>query len=510
MKNVVPHTSDRMAKPIQVELPNGQIIQSTHTAELNLPALPKSARKIYIFRDLTCNTLLSVGVLCDAGLIAKFTADDVKFYYGPHIVLQGKRNNITKLWDLNISAEAQPNIPPGLGLAAMTIQFQTARQAITWYHACFGYPVKSTFHNATKASWIPIPGLTAKAIRSHCPRPIPTSKGHLNQQRPYVKPDQRTKLALDTKPRIITSTWECTRRIHTDGTGRFPIKSMSGNQYMMIFFEEDGNYIHVEATTDRTTGSTIQAYSNALALFSKRHGKQKIARLDNETSGKLEAYLSKEHQMELEFVPPGTHRALKAERAIETWKEHFISILAGTDPEFPMQVWDELIVQGEATLNMMRPSNVNPTISAWEHMNGPYNFDRHPLAPAGIKVAVHEKPNERGTWAAHATIGFYLGPAMQHHRCYRVWIPSLNSKRITDTVDWHPTTTMLPPRPDTELEHASLDLPNESSLPIAFPASKSKEVNTKDCSTQTDADPVPVVKRVPKTSTRGIPQTKDK
>ena len=196
---------------------------------------------------------------------------------------------------------------------------------------------------------------------------------------------------------------------------------MSGNQYMMIFFEEDGNYIHVEATTDRTTGSTIQAYSNALALFSKRHGKQKIARLDNETSGKLEAYLSKEHQMELEFVPPGTHRALKAERAIETWKEHFISILAGTDPEFPMQVWDELIVQGEATLNMMRPSNVNPTISAWEHMNGPYNFDRHPLAPAGIKVAVHEKPNERGTWAAHATIGFYLGPAMQHHRCYRVF-----------------------------------------------------------------------------------------
>ena len=35
--------------------------------------------------------------------------------------------------------------------------------------------------------------------------------------------------------------------------------------------------------------------------------------------------------MELEFVPPGTHRALKAERAIETWKYHFISILAGTD-----------------------------------------------------------------------------------------------------------------------------------------------------------------------------------
>ena len=350
--NHIAHSDDPTAQPIKVELPNGQIIQSTHIAELNLPTLPKAARKVYIFRDLTCDTLLSVGVLCDAGLVAILTSEDVKFYHGPHLVLQGKRNKVTKLWDLNISPDAQPNVPPGLGIAAATIQFQTQRQAITWYHACFGYPVMSSFHNATKANWIPIPGLTAKAIRSHCPRPMATSKGHFNQQRPFIKPDQRTKLAIDTKPHIITTMLECTKRIHTDGTGRFPIKSMSGNQYMIIFYEEDGNYIHIEVIGDRTASAAIQAYSNALTLFNKKHGKRKIARLDNETSGKLETYLIAEHQLELEFVPPGTHRALKAERAIETWKEHFISILAGTDPEFPMQVWDELVIQGEATLNM--------------------------------------------------------------------------------------------------------------------------------------------------------------
>ena len=494
MVNIIAHKDDPKTKPISVELPNGQIIESTHTAELNLPTLPEAARKAHVFRDLQCDTLLSVGVLCDAGLVATLTAEDVKFYYGPHIVLQGKRNKVTKLWDLNISPDAQPNIPPGLGLAATTIQFQTKSQAVTWYHACFGYPVKTTFHSAVQAHWIPVPGLTAKAVRSYCPRPLPTSKGHLNQQRPYVKMDQRVKLALDSKSRIISSLWECTQRIHSDGTGRFPVRSNSGNQHMIIFYDEDSNYIHVETTPDRSAGSAVQAYKNALELFNKKHGKRKIARLDNETSGKLETYLTVEHHLDLEFVPPGTHRALKAERAIETWKEHYISTLAGTDPEFPLQIWDELVEQSELTLNSLRSSNVNPAISAWEYMHGPYNFEKHPLAPAGIKVAVHEKPHERSTWAAHATIGFYLGPALHHHRCYRVWIPTLNSKRVTDTVDWHPTTTMLPLRPDTPVVMNSS--PAKGDLPTHVPAVPVRQTTTSECGTQTDEPYAPEVKRV--------------
>jgi hypothetical protein len=215
MVNIVPHTADPTSKPIRVELPNGQIIQSTHTA---LPTLPQAARKAHIFRDLQCDTLISVGVLCDAGLVATFTADDVTFYYGPHIVLQGKRNKVTQLWDLNISPDAQPNVPPGLGLAATTIQFQTTSQAIAWFHACFGYPVKTTFHTTTKNNWKPIPRLTAKAIRSHCPISIPSSKGHLNQQQLYIKLDQPVKLVIDSKCRIISSIWKCTGRIHSDGT----------------------------------------------------------------------------------------------------------------------------------------------------------------------------------------------------------------------------------------------------------------------------------------------------
>ena len=61
---------------ISVALPNGDIITSTHTATLNLPSLPLSARAAHVFPGLT-GSLLSIGLLTDAGLTAVYTADAV-------------------------------------------------------------------------------------------------------------------------------------------------------------------------------------------------------------------------------------------------------------------------------------------------------------------------------------------------------------------------------------------------------------------------------------------------
>ena len=61
---------------ISVALPNGQIIISTHTATLNLPTLPLSARAAHIFPSLQ-GSLLSIGMLTDAGLTAIYTSDAV-------------------------------------------------------------------------------------------------------------------------------------------------------------------------------------------------------------------------------------------------------------------------------------------------------------------------------------------------------------------------------------------------------------------------------------------------
>ena len=43
-----------------------------------------------------------------------------------------------------------------------------------------------------------------------------------------------------------------------------------------------------------------------------------------------------------QLVPPNVHRRNIAERAMRTFKAHFLEILSGVDPEFPKFMWDNL------------------------------------------------------------------------------------------------------------------------------------------------------------------------
>jgi hypothetical protein len=48
--------------------------------------------------------------------------------------------------------------------------------------------------------------------------------------------------------------------MHTDQTGRFPANSSSGNKYIMVLAEVDGNYIDGEPMKDQTEGSMIKTF----------------------------------------------------------------------------------------------------------------------------------------------------------------------------------------------------------------------------------------------------------
>jgi len=48
--------------------------------------------------------------------------------------------------------------------------------------------------------------------------------------------------------------------MHTDQTGRFLANSSSGNKYIMVLVEIDGNYIDGEPMKDRSEGSMIKTY----------------------------------------------------------------------------------------------------------------------------------------------------------------------------------------------------------------------------------------------------------
>ena len=79
----------------------------------------------------------------------------------------------------------------------------------------------------------------------------------------------------------------------------------------------------------------------------------KTHRLDNEASTAYKECI-RNNGMTHELVPPDNHRSNLAERAIQTFKHHFISILSGVDDKFPLSLWCALLEQTELIVNLLR------------------------------------------------------------------------------------------------------------------------------------------------------------
>jgi hypothetical protein len=109
-----------------------------------------------------------------------------------------------------------------------------------------------------------------------------------------------------------------------------------------------------------------------------------------------------------------------------------------------MHLWDIFLPQAVITLNMLRNSRINPKRSAATHIFGQYDLNRAPMAPPGKRIIAHETPNRRSTWAPHGLDGWYLGPTLEHYRCYTVHITKTWGHRIVETVDFFPEKITLP------------------------------------------------------------------
>jgi hypothetical protein len=172
----------------------------------------------------------------------------------------------------------------------------------------------------------------------------------------------------------------------------------------------------------------------------------------------LKSYL---HQQDITFqvVPPYSHRRNSAERAIRSFKDHLIARRCSTEKSFPMHLWDRLLPQAVMTLNMLTTSRINPKLSAATHIFGQYYFNRAPMAPPGTRIIAHETPRRRRTWAPHVQDGWYIGPALEHYRCYTVYITKTRSNRIVETGDYFPEKITLPlPSSHDLVTQAAVDL----------------------------------------------------
>ena len=206
----------------------------------------------------------------------------------------------------------------------------------------------------------------------------------------------------------------------------------------------------MELLKSRTGPEIVRAHKSLFARLRKSGNQPKLHRLDNEASKALRDHLKHNQQVDYQLAPPHIHRRNAAERAIRTFKNHFIAGLCTCDPDFPLRLWDRLIPQAEISFNLLRNSRVHPQLSAYQHMWGNFDYNRTPLAPPGTKVVLHEKPSQRGTWAPHGLDGWYVGPAMDHYRCYQVYVPTTRALRIVDTIEYFPIRYISrTPRPPT-------------------------------------------------------------
>ena len=102
------------------------------------------------------------------------------------------------------------------------------------------------------------------------------------------------------------------------------------------------------------------------------------------------------------------------------------------------------------TLNMLQECGFNPELSAYEALEGSFNFITTPLAPIGCKIIAHETPEKHKTWSPHGVDGFYLGPIMEHYRCHWIYGPKTCSERIIGAVEFQPQICETPVMSNTE------------------------------------------------------------
>ena len=261
----LPHPIVPSTNPISVTVPNGQTMLSTHTTLLDIPKLPKAARQAHLFPDMPNTSLLSVGLLCDAGCIATFTQNSVTITLDDSPILTGHRCPNTRLWKVPLN-------PPPKPLCNAILGTTKAAEMVAYSHATLFSPTLSTLQKALDNGYIQnFPGLTKESLKKYPPTSPATAKGHLDQTRANQQSTKSTTEDNFFPPNLETgnTTNACfaaivefshTRQVHTDQTGKFPTTSKKGMKYVFVLYDYDSNSIHPVPIKNRSAEAILEAY----------------------------------------------------------------------------------------------------------------------------------------------------------------------------------------------------------------------------------------------------------
>jgi hypothetical protein len=136
--------------------------------------------------------------------------------------------------------------------------------------------------------------------------------------------------------------------------------------------------------------------------------------LDNQASAEYKAAIEASG-MTYELVSPKKHRHNIAEKAIQTFKDHFVGVLSGCVPSMPIHLWCQLLPQVERQLLLLQQSCAHPNLLVYAPVYKHYDYNWHLFIPIGMEALVHDKPHKRCTYPKHCTKAFVLGTSIKHY-----------------------------------------------------------------------------------------------
>ena len=122
----------------------------------------------------------------------------------------------------------------------------------------------------------------------------------------------------------------------------------------MVAYHCDSNAIFFAPFKTRKDKHRMEAYKSVMTRLQKNGMSVNLQILNDEASSKFKHLITEDLGIKYQLVPPNIQIRNASERAIRTFKAHFLSILEGIEPDFPKLLGDHLLPQTEMTLVFLR------------------------------------------------------------------------------------------------------------------------------------------------------------
>jgi hypothetical protein len=229
-------------------------MESSHTAELNIPELNASASIAHVSPGMANHSLLSVGQLYNVGYIVTLKNASVTICNPQEFqILSGARDLDTGLWRINLRNDKQQSHQ---SVANNVYELRNTGALVHYLHKTLFSPTKSALLQAVKnghlVTW---PCLTEEAINTHLKLKPDTAMGHTNQRHQNIMSASKTTIPaaiedvpetntnMGTKTHLVYAVLVNQGQLYTDLTGKFPVRSSKGKAYVTVCYVYDCNYV---------------------------------------------------------------------------------------------------------------------------------------------------------------------------------------------------------------------------------------------------------------------------